>query len=100
MLVVNNFLRQDSEHLQDSDITIIFALQILETVQKLLDWVSMSNNLNYECRECKTDLFSLSANNEIIVLCAWCMYFLALLGAIPNTNSKTTHQFNRAEKAK
>lgn len=56
MLIVNNFLWQNSEHFQDSNIVIILALQIPETVKKLLDRVSMCSNLKYKSRECKTDL--------------------------------------------
>ena len=44
---VKNLFRQNSKHLQNSNITIILALQILKTVKKLLNRFSILNATEY-----------------------------------------------------
>lgn len=56
ILSVNNFFRENSKHLQNSNITIILVLQSLKAVKKLLNGFSMLNSTKYKRSKCKTYL--------------------------------------------
>lgn len=55
ILILNNFW-QDSKHLQNCNLAIVFTLQIVETVKELFNRFSMLHGMKYKHRKSKTDL--------------------------------------------